>query len=380
MDLLLLLLYAGLCVVIFKVFKIPLNKWTVPTAILGGIVMLASLLTIMNFNHPYAKYAREFYVSVPIVPAVKGIVVSVDALPNKMLKQGDILFQIDPKPFELNVSKKRAQLAEAEQQVKQSLAQLEGAKARVVQATADRDRSKQSYERYRKGSNNKAVVFSKQEVENRRQLYLASEAALDAAEAESRRTQLVYESEIDGVNTRVAQLQSELASAEYDLERATVRAPSDGYVTQVALRPGTMTASLPLRPAMVFIPQQRRQIVGSFWQNSLQRMKPGFKAEVVLDAIPGHVFSGSMSHVLPAMSEGDIQSSGTLVAASRVASHGRALAVINLDEDLDVYDLPRGLQGKAIIISDSDTLHVSMIRRILLRMMGWLNYLFPIKG
>ena len=40
MDLLLLLLYAGLCVVIFKVFKIPLNKWTVPTAILGGIVML----------------------------------------------------------------------------------------------------------------------------------------------------------------------------------------------------------------------------------------------------------------------------------------------------------------------------------------------------
>ena len=131
---------------------------------------------------------------------------------------------------------------------------------------------------------------------------------------------------------------------------------------------------------MVFIPQQRRQIVGSFWQNSLQRMKPGFKAEVVLDAIPGHVFSGSMSHVLPAMSEGDIQSSGTLVAASRVASHGRALAVINLDEDLDVYDLPRGLQGKAIIISDSDPLHVSMIRRILLRMMGWLNYLFPIKG
>ena len=380
MDLLLLLMYAGLCVVIFKVFKIPLNKWTVPTAILGGIVMLASLLTIMNFNHPYAKYAREFYVSVPIVPAVKGIVVSVDAQPNAMLKKGDVLFQIDPKPYQLKVDKKRAQLADAEQQVKQSLAQLEGATARVAKAKADRDRSKQSYERYRKGSKNEAVVFSKQEVENRRQLYLASEAALDAAEAEQRRTKLVYESEIGGVNTRVAQLQSELASAEYDFDRTTVRAPSDGYVTQVALRPAVMATALPLRPAMVFIPQQRRQIVGSFWQNSLQRMKPGFKAEVVLDAIPGHVFSGSMSHVLPAMSEGDIQSSGTLVAASRVATHGRALAVINLDEDLDSYDLPRGLQGKAIIISDSDPLHVSMIRRILLRMMGWLNYLFPIKG
>ena len=159
-----------------------------------------------------------------------------------------------------------------------------------------------------------------------------------------------------------------------------VRAPSDGYVTQVALRPGVMAASLPLRPAMVFIPQQGRQIVGSFWQNSLQRMKPGYKAEVVFDALPGEVFSGSLSHVLPAMSEGDIQSGGNLVSASRVTAHGRALAVINLDENLDEYELPRGLQGKAIIISDSDPLHVSMIRRILLRMMGWLNYLFPIKG
>ncbi len=380
MDILLLLIYAGFCVVVFKVFKIPMNKWTVPTAILGGIVMLGTLLTLMNFNHPYAKHAKEFFISVPIVPAVKGIVVSVEAEPNQPLQAGDVLFRIDPKPFELQVDKKRAQLVEAEQQVKQSEAQLAGAGARVEKAKADRDRAKQSFERYAKGNRSQAAAFSEQEVENRRQLYLASEAGLDASEAELRRTRLAYESEIDGVNTRVAQLQAELASAEYDLERSVVRAPSDGYVTQVALRPGVMAVSLPLRPAMVFVPQQRRQIVGSFWQNSLQRMKPGYKAEVVFDALPGEVFSGSMSHVLPAMSEGDIQSSGNLVSAKRVTAHGRALAVIDLDQNLDDYDLPRGLQGKAIIISDSDPLHVSMIRRILLRMMGWLNYLFPIKG
>ncbi len=59
--------------------------------------------------------------------------------------------------------------------------------------------------------------------------------------------------------------------------------------------------------------------------------------------------------------------------------HGRALALIELDEDLDDYDLPRGVQGKIAILSDNDVMHVSIIRRILLRMVGWLNYVFPIK-
>ena len=380
MDLLLILTYTGLCVVIFKVFRIPLNKWSVPTAVLGGVIIIGALLMVMNYNHPYAKYAKESFISIPIVPTVKGIVISVDAEPNIPLKKGDILFSIDPKPFETVVAKKRAQLAEAEQQVKQTQAQLEAAEARVTKAKADRDRAKQSFRRYSKTKKaGVARVVSELEIENRRQLYLASEAGLNAAEAEQRRTSLAYESNIDGVNTRVAQLRAELDAAEYDLERTVVRAPSDGIVTQVALRPGNMAVSLPLKPAMVFIPDQRRLIVGSFWQNSLQRMKPGSNTEVILDSVPGHVFSGRLSHVLPAMSEGDIQASGNLISASRIAAHGRALAVIELDEDLDGYNLPRGLQGKAVIISDNDPLHVSLIRRILLRMLGWLNYVFPIK-
>jgi multidrug resistance efflux pump len=150
-------------------------------------------------------------------------------------------------------------------------------------------------------------------------------------------------------------------------------------ITQVALRPGVMAANFPLRPAMVFIPDQRRMIAASFWQNSLQRMKPGFQSEVILDSVPGHVFQGQVSQILPAMSEGDIQSGGNLVSAKNLAAHSRALAIIELEEYLDAYALPRGVQGKAIIVSDSDPLHVSLIRRILLRMMGWLNYVFPIK-
>ena len=52
MDLLLILTYTALCIAVFKIFNIPLNKWTVPTAGLGGVVLIGTLILLMNYNHP----------------------------------------------------------------------------------------------------------------------------------------------------------------------------------------------------------------------------------------------------------------------------------------------------------------------------------------
>ena len=115
MDLLLILTYAAICVVIFKVFNIPLNKWSVPTAVLGGIVLIGSLVFLMNYNHPYSEISREYFVTTPIVPAVSGNVVSVTAQPMVELKKGDVLFNIDPVPFQSRVNSLAAQVALAEE-------------------------------------------------------------------------------------------------------------------------------------------------------------------------------------------------------------------------------------------------------------------------
>ena len=100
MDVLLILTYTSICVVIFKVFNIPLTKWTVPTAVLGGIVLIGTLIFVMNYNHPYSEVSRKYFQTTPIVPAVRGRVISVDVKPNTPLKAGDILFKIDPEPFQ----------------------------------------------------------------------------------------------------------------------------------------------------------------------------------------------------------------------------------------------------------------------------------------
>ncbi|MCW8833387.1 MAG: HlyD family secretion protein, partial [Colwellia sp.] len=60
MDLLLILTYTAVCVAVFKIFKIPLTKWTVPTAALGGIILIGALILAMNYNHPYSEVTRQY--------------------------------------------------------------------------------------------------------------------------------------------------------------------------------------------------------------------------------------------------------------------------------------------------------------------------------
>lgn len=61
MDLLLILTYAALCIAIFKIFNIPLNKWTVPTAVLGGVVLVGTLVLLMNYNHPFTQLGNQVF-------------------------------------------------------------------------------------------------------------------------------------------------------------------------------------------------------------------------------------------------------------------------------------------------------------------------------
>ncbi|WP_144213299.1 HlyD family secretion protein [Shewanella donghaensis] len=377
MDLLLILTYTAFCVAIFKIFKIPLTKWTVPTAVLGGIALIGTLLVLMNYNHPYTKFAREYFVSIPINPAVRGLVVEVNVKPNVPVKKGDILFKIDPTPFAAVVKEKQAALEDAKQAVPQLEAAWESSIARSTQAEANRDRTKSAYERYdegrRKGGKNSP--FSEIELDNKRQLYLAAEASYKSALADEIGYRLAFESNIDGVNTDVAVMQAELDVAVFNLEQTEVKAPVDGMVTQMALRAGVMAVPIPLRPAMTFIPDEDRYFAGAFWQNSLLRLKAGDDAEIILDSMPGVVHKGKVIKVLPAMAEGEIQFGGSLRSSNDLFTRGRALVLIELDDDTLRTSLPAGVAGQAAIYTEHFT-HVSIIRKVLLRMQGWLNYLF----
>src|SRR5690349_11761016 len=131
MELLLILTYVSICYVIFKLFRIPVNQWSLATATLGGIIGIFLLLLLMSYNHPFSANARIYFAVTPIIPGVRGRVIEVPVQANMPLKQGDVLFKLDPKPFEYIVAQKRASLADAEQNVKRLKASLDEATAAV---------------------------------------------------------------------------------------------------------------------------------------------------------------------------------------------------------------------------------------------------------
>ena len=373
MDLLLILTYTAICVAVFKIFNIPLNKWTIPTAALGGVVLIGMLILLMNYNHPYTNLAREYYVTTPIVPAVGGIVAEVEIQPNQVVEKGTVLFRIDPKPYEAVVRQKQALLAGTKDGVLELEQSVAAARARVVEETAKRDRTLGVFQRYEAIFDRGAI--SANDLENRRQAYLANEASLERAEADLQRAQIAFESGIDGDNPEVARLQAELEKARYDLERTVVRAPTSGYATQLLLRPGMMAASLPLRPVMAFVHDEQSPMVAAFRQNSALRLRAGYEAEIVFPSIPGRVFKGTVREVMPSLAEGQLQNSGNLVGTEAFQRIGRIPVIVDITDDISDFELPVGSRAQVAVYSDHFS-HVAIMRRILLRMSSWQNYLY----
>ncbi|MBB3978369.1 multidrug resistance efflux pump [Rhizobium azooxidifex] len=382
MDLLLILTYAAICVAIFKIFRVPVNQWTVSTAVLGGIFLISALLLVMSYNHPYSGDGRIYFTSAPVIPAVGGIVVDVPVKTNVPLKKGEVLFRIDPRPYQYTVDQKKASLAEAEQSVLQMKAVLDGAVSLVTGTEASRDRAQQSYERYLEifessKSRTGETAVSELEVENRRGAYLTAQAAVGTAQAQAMQARLAYESQINGINPTVARLQAELRNAEFDLDQTTVRAPSDGSVSQVFLRPGMMANPLPLRPVMVFISSEERILAAAFIQNSLQRVRVGDEAEVSFKAVPGRIFKARVGNIIDVMAQGQLQPTGALIdpQAPERLNPGQTLAVIDIQDDLSAYQLPGGVVADVAVYTEHWH-HVAILRKVLLRMSAWMNFVF----
>jgi multidrug resistance efflux pump len=373
MELLLILIYVSICYVVFKVFGIRVNQWSLATAALGGIIGIALLLLIMNYNHPFTKNARIYFAVTPVLPTVRGRVIEVPVKENAPLKEGDVLFRIDPKPYQYVVDQKKAALAEAEQNVRQLKASLDQAAAATEKANAQFELAQQNYDRQAELFQKRVIAQATLDTFTRN--LETSRQSLAGAKAEEERARLAYSSNIEGVNTTVARLRAELGDAEWDLEQTVTRAP--GFVTQVALRAGVYVVPAPLRPAMVFVNTDvKDQALGAaFQQNSLQRVKAGDEAEVAFDAVPGRVFKGKVRLVLDAIAAGQIQPTGALVDFAERTAGGRALAVIDITDDISGYQIPRGAAAQVAIYTEYWH-HVSLLRKILLRMRSWQNYIF----
>jgi RND family efflux transporter MFP subunit len=251
--------------------------------------------------------------SVAIVPDVAGEVIEVAVAANMPLKAGDVLFRIDPVPYDA--------------QVKAIAAQLKLSATRLAQMT-------QLFER-------------------------ESGRGFDVEQRQS---------EVD-------QLKAQLEGAQWNLDKTTVRAPADGYVTNLALRKGARVANLPLAPVMAFIDTSSTLIGVELDQINARYVAPGQKVEVTFKYLPGRVFTGKVETVLQAIATGQVQTSG-LAVQSKVIEAAPFVARVKLDDTALADSLPAGSTGTAAIFTDRvKAAHI--IRKVLLRQIAITNYINP---
>jgi multidrug resistance efflux pump len=170
-------------------------------------------------------------------------------------------------------------------------------------------------------------------------------------EAAEERTRLAYESNIGDENTAVAQTRQQLEQAEYNLDEATVRAPCDGYVSNLQLLPGAIvSASASVMPFVCDRDETNRGVVvASFMQGPYLSIKPGAYAEAVFPMYPGRVFPGKVLTTIDLASEGQLTATG-LFPGIETPHNARFAVRIKLDDGDDLR-LPAGTQGSAAVYS-----------------------------
>jgi multidrug resistance efflux pump len=341
------------------------------------LLLFIVLFIPMQWGAPSGNVTQYQFV-VEIVPNVSGTIIEVPIEGNRPLKKGDVLFKIDPRPYQYRVDQVKAALAEAEQAVPQLEAAWKAAVAATARAKAQRGLAKLESDMAKKTRGLDSGAISKLKVAQERQKLKATEAALDQAQSNERKAKLAYESEIDGINTKVAQLQAQLKETEYDLDQTAVVAPADGYTTGVTLRPGQRVGTVRAGSVLNYVVNDQTTLAAWINQINIRHVKPGQPAEVALQLYPGKTLKGTVDSIVLMSRTGQLEPSGE-VPEQPIGPQppGQYIVILKIEDEADLpFGVPGGAIGTAAIYTESARV-TQVIRKVMVRMQAWMNYIIP---
>ncbi len=358
--------------VYFRLRVLPFNLTNKIGVALGGVVIVFGLLFATNYAHPHSSDVRVIRSVIPISSylSAPAQVVEVPVQPNVPVKKGDVLFRLDARPYEYEVKRLEAALVSANLDLPKLEADRKSAGDAVTSAEANVENAKGDFTRS-EGLRRTGAV-SEEHYLNAKAKLADTEAALRQAMAAREKAQLALEAKVSGEFTSVAQTKQQLAAARLNLQNTTVAAPDDGFVTNLAIRPGLTVG--PSAPVMAFISTARPAVVAaSYSQHPLHHVEPGQRCELVFAMFPGRVFKGEVETVIPVTGQGQTTPTGDLPEVTQGAARGRFAVRLKL-RDEDVALLPAGAGGSCVIYTQ--TLRpLGAIQKMGIRMEGYLNYL-----
>lgn len=373
MEALLLGIYSFFVWLIFIKFKwLPWNTRSQVIVAIIPIVGLTVLVLMLNVFAPSSADVRVIKYTVQILPQVRGRVIEVPIEGNKLYKKGEVLFRIDPTPYQLDVKALEAQLAESEGQANQLREQLKSAAGNTGALKAKRNlaqlRVTQNRELVSTGAGSQ-FDLDKAEAD------LADlDSQVTAALANEAQVRAQLAAIVDGDQAAVAKIKADLAKARWELDQTTTYAPADGYVINLQLRPGSMVVPFPVAPAMSFV-EEEYQVIALYNQNELHQVAAGNEAEIALYTKPGQIIKANVESIVWAQGQGQLPMSG-MVPQTGVAPLPPGRFAVKLDIEPKHADLflAAGAMGNAAIYTESMA-PIHIIRKVILRVGSYTNYL-----
>jgi multidrug resistance efflux pump len=355
MELLLLIIYSVIVWLIF--FKFKLLPWNITSQVIVAtipIIALTILILFMNICAPSSSDVRAQNYVIPIVPRVTGQVTDVPIEPNRPIKKGDVLFKIDPVPFEASEKAAEATLRGAQDQLnnatnkKASLTpRIDLAKKRVEQFTALATT----------GAGKRADLEQAQsDLGNLQSEFLAA----DATESQAR--------------AQISKSQADLINAKFDREGTTYLAPANGRVANLALRPGVRATQFATMPVMSFIEEDDPWLLAFFRQNELRYVEAGDEAEIYMMQYPGRIIKCVVDSILWATAQGQMPISGNLQNTLPIAAPEQRIAVrlVLAPKDRQLFLAAGARGGGAVYTEHGKMIHI--VRKVFLRVSAKLDW------
>ena len=277
----------------------------VALVILAGIAALICWYVITDRNAPYSAVGAVNASIAQVAPRVAGQVVSVDASDNQSVKQGDLLFGLDKRPFEIAVRQAEANYQQVLQTVGATNLSLPAVSAKLEQARASVDFALSIAERQRQMfANGLATQVQADKAESD---LLAAQTALQVAQSDYDSALLRAGQGADS-NPQVLAAAATLDQARLNLEFADVLAPSDGTITNLRLTEGQFINAG--TPALTFISSARPWVMADFRESQLINVEPGDTVGIIFDGRPGAVFEGHVQGIASGIDPGRTMANG----------------------------------------------------------------------
>ena len=275
------------------------RRWIVPGLVVAALVLGITVVRQIVRN-PETDDAIVTADVIDVVPQVSGTISELHVADNQIVAEGDLLFVVDPRPYELAVQRARAEVAGIDGEIDVTARKIQGqefavgaARAAVRRAEAQVRNSSDSLERIEPLLPKEFVT--PENVEQARTGKLTAQAGLD--EARKKLDQAGRDvGNLLALEAKRDAARAALGKAELDLSFCTVRAPFDARVVNLHTAVGQFVAPGPA-PVFSLVDARTWYVLASYRETELARIAPGAEAEVYVLTNPRHRFRGTVQGI-----------------------------------------------------------------------------------